>query len=287
MKITLALIDKLIRLRNGESIPASSLHANWIEDLLQEGVLVSRSRGSQRSITAQFPDALEKYLERVDERLGNLDRMRNLLLNGTTTRSDQAADTGNSKLLAVRSCPGFPVNSYEPIPCMLDGKEITIAPQEGTFLFIADWQQFKVPEDVTIVNVENMENFRCIRQQRELFTSVLLDQSLLFVSRYPQSTDLRSWLQSIPNSYVHFGDFDLAGINIFLTEYKKHLGQRATFLIPEDIEHRLKHGSAERYDAQYQKFRNLHTDIQALQKLIDAIHKHRRCYDQEGYIAND
>lgn len=284
MKITLALIDKLIRLRNGESLPSSSLRGEWVEGLLQEGVLVSRSHGSQRSIVASSPQTLEPALGRIDERLCNLDSIRELLLNETSVRSDQAADTGNSKLITVRSCPGFPVNSYEPILCTLKGKEITIAPQEGTFLFITDWQSFSVPADVTIVNVENMENFRCIRQQRRLFTSVLPDQRLLFVSRYPQSTDLRSWLQTIPNRYVHFGDFDLAGINIFLTEYEKHLGNRAIFLIPADIEQRLSHGSRERYDAQYQKFRNLTTDIPSLQRLIDAIHKYRRCYDQEGYI---
>lgn len=284
MKITIALIDKLIRLRNGESLPSSSLRGEWVEGLLQEGVLVSRSHGSQRSIVASSPQTLEQALGRIDERLSNLSRMQSILAE-ETSRSDQAANTGNSKLITVRSCPGFPVNSYEPIHCTLNGKEITIAPQEGTFLFITDWQSFVVPEDVTIVNIENMENFRLIRQQRELFTSVLPDKRLLFVSRYPQSTDLRSWLQTIPNCYVHFGDFDLAGINIFLTEYEKHLGNRASFLIPADIEQRLSHGSRERYDAQYQKFRNLTTDIPPLQQLIDAIHKHRRCYDQEGYIG--
>lgn len=285
MKITLALIDKLIRLRNGVSVSSSSLRGEWVEGLLQEGVLVSRSHGSQRSIVASSPQTLEQALGRIDERLCSLNSIRELLLNETSARSDQAANTGNSKLITVRSCPGFPVNSYEPILCTLNGKEIAIAPQEGTFLFITDGQSFVVPEDVTIVNIENMENFRLIRQQRELFTSVLPDKRLLFVSRYPQSTDLRSWLQTIPNRYVHFGDFDLAGINIFLTEYEKHLGNRASFLIPADIEQRLSHGSRERYDAQYQKFRNLTTDIPPLQQLIGAIHKHRRCYDQEGYIA--
>ena len=283
MKITLALLDKLIRLRNGESIPSSSLRGEWVEGLLQEGVLISRSRGSQRSIVASTPQTLEQSLGRIDERLANLSRMQSILTE-EVSRSDQSADTGNSKLVAVRSCPGFPVNSYEPILCAIGGEEITIAPQEGTFLFITDWQRFAVPADVTIVNIENMENFRLVRQQRELFSSALPNQRLLFVSRYPQSLDLRSWLQTVPNPYVHFGDFDLAGIHIFLSEFRPYLDDRASFLIPPDIESRLSRGSRERYDAQYQKFRKLTTDIPPLQQLIDAIHKYRRCYDQEGYI---
>ena len=160
-----------------------------------------------------------------------------------------------------------------------------VNPQEGSFLFVADWQEFRIPEDVVVVGVENMENFRLIRRQRTLFEQSIGSEHLLFVSRYPQSTDLASWLQLISNRYVHFGDFDLAGIHIFLTEFHIHLGERSSFLVPEDIEARLYHGSRERYDSQYRHFRHLHCDNPSLQRLIDLINKYHRCYDQEGYIT--
>lgn len=85
---------------------------------------------------------------------------------------------------------------------------------------------------------------------------------------------------------IHFGDFDLAGINIFLTEFHKHLGERASFLIPPDIEKRLQKGSTERYNNQYERFKKLYTDIPSLQRLIAMINQHHRCYDQEGYILH-
>ena len=283
MKITSSLIDKLIRLRSGESLPSSALRGEWVEELLSDGVLISRSHGSRSSIIAASPETLEQSLRHTDERLGNLDKMKETL-DTESTRSGQAAETGNSKLVTTRSCPGFPVNSYEPITCSLSGKELVVNPQEGTFIFITDWHYFAIPEDVTVVNIENMENFRLIRRQQALFSSALPGKRLLFVSRYPQSSDLRTWLQTIPNQYVHFGDFDLAGIHIFLTEFQKHLGTRASFLIPQDIEQRIKHGSAERYNDQYQKFRKLKSDILPLQQLIDTLHKYHRCYDQEVYI---
>lgn len=93
------------------------------------------------------------------------------------TRSEQASDTGNSKLVTSRSCPDFPVNSYEPITCSLNGKQLVVNPQEGTFLFITDWQSYTIPTDVTIVNIENMENFRFIRQQKALFASTHAPQT--------------------------------------------------------------------------------------------------------------
>lgn len=283
MKITIALIDKLIRLRMGETLPSSAIRGEWVEELLRDGVIISRSHGSRRSIMASSPQDLEQSLKYIDERLGNLDKMKNLL-SSEASRSEQATETGNSKLVSVRSCPGFPVNSYEPITCCLNGRQIIINPEEGSFVFIADWQSFSVPKDVLVVNIENMENFRLVRQQQALFSSMFPGKQILFVSRYPQSSDLRSWLQTVFNQYVHFGDFDLAGINIFLTEFHKCLGERAVFLIPQDIEGRLQHGSSERYNAQYQRFKNLSSDIPSLQRLINMINKYHRCYDQEGYI---
>lgn len=284
MKITVALIDKLIRLRDGESLPASQIKGEWVEELVRDGILISISHKSKRCLFAPNANALCKALVAVDERFADLELLRDTLQSDDALRSEQASSTGNSKLVMVRSCPGFPINSYEPIACILNGREFVVNPQEGSFVFVSDWREFKIPEDVIVVGVENMENFRMIRRQRELFNQAIGSHRLLFVSRYPQSTDLRSWLQTIPNRYIHFGDFDLAGINIFLTEFYAHLGERSSFLIPSDIEVRLAKGSTERYNDQYKKFRGLSTNILELQHLIDIINKRHRCYDQEGYI---
>ena len=284
MKITASLIEKLIRLRNGESIPASQLRGEWVSELENDGVIVSTSHGSRRVLFVPQPESFIQALSAFDERLSDLDLMRDTLQAGNTSRSVQASATGNSKLIAVRSCPGFPINTYQPIACLLNGREMILNPQEGSFMFISDWQSFSIPQDVVVVGIENMENFRMIRQQQALFERTIGPVRLLFVSRYPQSSDLRSWLQTIPNYYIHFGDFDLAGIHIFLTEFHTFLGERSSFFIPEDIEQKLANGSLERYHVQYLKFKNLTTDIPVLQHLIDTINTYHRCYDQEGYI---
>lgn len=267
-------------LLEGEQVAGSRMSSQLTDELMAEGLLSVVARGSRKSYRARDTEALRRYLIDKDE------SYRVLEIDASDSRASMARDTGNSKLAAVRSCPGFSINSYEPIACRLNGSPWMVNPQEGSFLFVADWKTFVIPKDVIVVGVENMENFRKIRQQRALFTSELGLHRLLFVSRYPQSTDLRSWLCSIPNHYIHFGDFDLAGISIFLTEFHAHLGERSSFLIPKDIEQRLaNNGTEQRYNAQYQKFKNLTTHIPALQNLIDAINKYRRGYDQEGYIS--
>ena len=262
----------------GEQVAGSRISRKMLEELMDEGLLSVVTRGSRKSYRARDIEALKRFLIDKDESYRMLD------INASDSRASMAAETGNSKLVKVRSCPGFPVNTFEPITCKLNAIDIVINPVEGSFLFITDWKVFSIPEDVVVVGVENMENFRMIRQQRALFESEIGKHRFLFVSRYPQSTDLRLWLQSIPNRYVHFGDFDLAGIHIFLTEFHQYLGDRSSFFIPSDIEKRLAKGSNARYNEQYEKYHKLHCDINKIQNLIDLINKYHRGYDQEGYI---
>lgn len=80
----------------------------------------------------------------------------------------------------------------------------------------------------------------------------------MFVSRYPQNQnkDFIKWMKSIPNNYLHFGDFDIAEIGIYSNEYKKHLSGKSTFFIPENIKNTLrKNGNRERFDNQKINFK--------------------------------
>ncbi|WP_027455078.1 DUF7281 domain-containing protein [Xylanibacter brevis] len=274
----MAISASIKALISGEQVAGSKLNCKLLDELMAEGLLLVATRGSRKTYRARDTEALKRYLIDKDE------SYRILEVTVTDSRASLAVETGNSKLLNVRSCPGFPVNSYEPITCLLRDNVFVVNPPDGSFVFIDDWKHFSVPEDIVVVGIENMENFRMIRQQRKMFESLLGGKSLLFVSRYPQSTDLRNWLKSISNKYVHFGDFDMAGISIYLTEFQKYLGDRASFLIPSDLEQRLSQGSSVRYNAQYDKFHTLHCSDKNIQSLLELINKYCRCYDQEGYI---
>lgn len=291
MKITRGLIEKLIALRDGESLPASALKGEWVEELIRDGILVSSSRGSRRSLKTVDRESFTKAIARVNERFDDLEMFRDMLMeessSGEALRASLASDSGNSKLKMRRSFPGFLVNSYETIEAHLNGRSCVILPEEGSSMFVSDWERFVIPSDVIVVGIENPENFRFIRQQRHLFESCLPGKRLLFVSRYPQSTDLRKWLMGISNPYVHFGDFDLAGIKIFLSEFHRYLPERSSYLIPSDIEERLKNGSTERFQGNYYENRHLSSDILELQALIDLIMKYHKGYDQEGYIIKN
>lgn len=268
----------------GGQVAASKLNGKLLDELMAEGLLSVVAHGSRKSYRARDAEALKRFLIDKDE------SYRILEVEASDSRASMATGTGNSKLAMVRSCPGFPVNSYEPIECFLGGKPFMVNPQDGSFLFVAEWETFTIPKDVIVIGIENMENFRMIRRQRVFFEEYLrshrFSSKVLFVSRYPQSTDLRRWLCIIPNHYLHFGDFDLAGISIFLFEFQQYVGkERSSFLIPDDIESRLKSGSGKRYDEQYCRFKDVQSDVRELQRLIELIHHERKAFDQEGYIC--
>jgi hypothetical protein len=286
MNVTLALIRKLRRLAAGDKLPASMLRGEWVDRLVRDGVLAKHRQGSRSTLSAPSADMLLEELKLLDPRLANLDEAERLVGGEAMSRSEQVALTGDSKAIARATCPGFMVNSFAPVSATLRGEPMEVAPREGTLLFVSDWEAFRPAADVLVVGVENMESFLEVRRQRALFEQFLHpgERQLLFVARYPQSSSLRRWLLGIPNRYLHFGDFDLAGIAIYQNEFARHLGPRASLLIPSDIAERLPRGSAERYNAQYDRYRGLTSAEPDVANLIALIHRFRRGYDQEGYI---
>lgn len=282
MKQTAALIDKLLRLTNGETLPAGSLKGDWFEQMLTDGILVAVTHGSRKSFRVGDVNVFRQYLASQYD-LRDLEQTRELFSHSASDRASQVEVTGDSKFRMVRTFTGFLVNSYQPIEAVLNGKPISIFPHEGTFIFVADYQHFHIPEDVVIIGMENMENFRFASQQKYLFADY---GKVLFVSRYPlqQSKDLLQWLLSIPNQYVHFGDLDLAGIAIYQNEFYRHLGDRASFLIPEDFEERISRGNLDLYNSQLPLYGKMTVGDGRLARLLSCIHHYHRGYEQEGYI---
>ncbi len=287
MKITASLIRKFQALAGGQTVPASQLRGSWVDDMLMDGVLVIVTRGSRKSLRALDRPTFLQYLSE-HYRLRDLDIVLKII-NKEVKRAELAAATGDSKFRSQRTFSGFLVNALTPVHATLNGRPITIAPTEGTYTFIADYPAFEVSRDTIIIGVENAENFRYLSYQQALFDKCLpKDKPWLFVSRYPQeqSKDLIRWLADRPNKYIHFGDLDLTGVSIYLTEYYKHLSQRASMLIPPDYKERLAQGSQDRYNTQLTHFADMEITDEHVQPLVDAIHEAHRGYDQEGYIES-
>ena len=277
-KLSLSVAEQLLLLRNGEKIQASKLKKNVFQDLLRENILYKTgwTRGSVLLINKeQFDMYLQNHYSIAD-----LSRYITILKKKETTRSDLVKISTDSKLSKKRSFKGFLVNCYEPIDVCLNQHRTQLCPLAGTFHFIYDFEHFIPDSECTIVGIENPENFRYIENQKYLFKNI----KPLFISRYPQSqhTDVINWLKIIPNHYLHFGDYDPAGINIYLNEFKKHIPEKSNFLIPDNIEELIsKYGNYNRYDSQRLQINTVDIQEEAVVRLINMIHKYKKGLDQE------
>ena len=283
IKIPVQIAEKLLLLQQGETLAASSSNHAVIEELVAEKI-VQRTGRIQKKISISNKNALTIYLQNKFG-INNLQQYIDTLLQKEWSRNELTEISGNSKLRKVRTFKGFLVNCYEPIQVKINGKQFLLNPTAGTFQFIYDFETFEIPADITVAGIENPENFKQIEKQKYLFDDI----KPLFVSRYPQNQnkDLIKWLQSIPNKYLHFGDFDFTGIGIYMNEYKKYLGKKTTFFVPENLEKMLeKYGNKALYNNQKYNFGDENQLEDNLKWLISLIHQYKKGLEQEIFIKN-
>ena len=111
----MAISASIKALMAGEQVAGSKINNKLLEELLAEGLLLVISRGSRKSYRVRDVNTLKRYLIDKDE------NYRMLEISVSDSRASMAAETGNSKLVTIRSCHGFPINSYEPIECFFVG----------------------------------------------------------------------------------------------------------------------------------------------------------------------
>lgn len=281
MDLPLPLADKIRMLLTGQKIPAGKMKHPLIQELIAEGIIhrVGKMKGT---LQIADPQQLTYFLANHCA-INDLEVYIETLKKSDLSRQELVYATTDSKFKPIRTFKGFLVNCYSSINAVLNGSPYILSPVAGTSIFIYDYENFIPDSDITIIGIENPENFRHIEKQQYLFHGL----NPLFVSRYPQnqSKDLLNWLQRITNKYLHFGDFDLAGIGIYLNEYKRHLTSRATFFIPENIDALIsRFGSKKRYDLQKINFDYTALEEEYLLRLINLIHLHRKGLDQEILI---
>ena len=83
---------------------------------------------------------------------------------------------------------------------------------------------------------------------------------------------------------MHFGDFDFAGLNIYVNEFKKHLHGKASFYLPTDIEEKLSaKGNRNNYNKQAIMFNRTEIEEENVLTLLKLIEKYKKGLEQEIY----
>lgn len=282
MKLPLSIGKKLLQLVEGQSIPSSQFPKQWQELLLEEGILEKQVIGRTKyRLHLHSESALQRYLTNKYN-INDLAKYIYSLEKDNLTGAEAQEVASNSKL-RKSSFSGFLVSSNYPVQAKLGGQDFIIQSIPGSFVFIEDYPSFSIPKTFTVVGIENPENFKNPLSNDSLFNQY----NPLYVCRYPQSNALVTWLRQIPNPYLHFGDFDLAGIAIYEREFRRWLGKRASFFIPANIRTLIKYyGNRTLYEQQFPHYRNFTTSDPKCRELLDIMHELRMGLEQEYFVRS-
>jgi len=189
-----------------------------------------------------------------------------------TTRKELIHANTHTKAKAIAPQDGLYINGN----CEIENVKLPLFNNSAIFL-----KEFpKISKDILIIGVENFENLVYFQSQVKFFQN----KNILFV--YRNSSMLR-WFESfknLENEIIYFGDFDLAGVDIYLNEILPR-NKNISFYIPKNIEKLIEqHGTNELYKNQLNRYKNISSTIKSIQNLIDTIHKNQKGLEQEFFI---
>ncbi len=196
---------------------------------------------------------------------------------------DEIADYySDTKRKESKSFNGLMVNVIDKLEIIFNNKKQYIYPMEGMGLFLHYSSKLEIADDVIIIGVENPQVVWKISNYKHLFTE---NKKYLFICISEYKTNYQyQWLESFEGEYIHFGDFDLAGANIYLNTIipKLKKAKKYSFLIPDNIYEIMKKRN---YKKDYQNqlnYRNIESkDDFLLQELISFIKKYKITLEQE------
>lgn len=279
MHISIEQAKLLKELSEGKKVPSSRLSARIFQHLIREQVLLRLKDTHGWSVYTDRPQALLNYLRNhyircsLDEYIERESTV--------PSRANNIRMTGDSKQKKTNLWQGFHFKVTEPIHVKWQNKPYTLTPYPGGLpVFMSHPETLILPADVTVVMIENSENFMKIESQTELFQGL----KCFFASYYPRKYNryFIDWLQKQPNNYVHYGDFDFAGIHIYQSQYKKYVNGDSRYLVPPNLLPLFRQfGKQKLYDSQL----NLQNLIQAnepgIHELLQIIRSEHKGLEQE------
>lgn len=281
-------IRTLIRLRDGEPVNEGEVSSKQLKEIIRflcERRAVSFSRKGTLRGAYSAPDRT-RFVEAcglVDPVLSDLESALRLTEENVLSRAEKVGLFGNSKQNgADRTVKGFTLLADRPVSVTCLGEEYRIGPKAG--LHVADRSALYLQREATVVVVENAE---CLYDLRWIPNVGLKaeDGPYVVLCRFPVCEEAKLWLEGIPNRILYFGDFDLAGVRIYESEFKRRLGDRISFIVPDDLEERIRRsGNPLLYDKQVNaEFAAVKSPSGELDGLVAMLHRLQSSYEQEGY----
>lgn len=244
-------LKTLLKLKQNKELNYSQIPKKLLQQLKDEGLIKIIGTSKKKVIINEYFNQVYKDLEKIDS---------------ANSRSE-LSKISDTKTKQISPMKGFYINGV----CKLDGIDLPIINE--SVLFVKKLP--KIDKNIVIIVVENFENM--------LKPLNFFNKEFLYIYRNKALLDV---LERIENEIFYFGDFDLAGVNIYLNELLKR-NKNIKLFIPNNLEKLLtKFGSSILYKKQFNKYKNLKSDIKEVQNLINLIHLTQKTLEQEWFIAD-
>lgn len=198
------------------------------------------------------------------------------------SRDEIADNYSHTKRVESKSFNGLMINVLDKLEVTCNDKKQYFYAMEGMGLFIHYTTKLQLNDDVIVVGVENPQVVWYINKYKHLFNK---EKKYLFlcISEY-KITYQYKWLESFLGEYLHFGDFDLAGINIYLNTIVPKLKncKSHSYLIPDDIYKKIKKRNYKKDYSNQTRYLNIESKFEPkLQELISFIKDTKSTFEQE------
>ena len=218
-----------------------------------------------------------------DERLKDIEGYYATLESGDTRMkpSEEIAKYGRDHLGKRNLWNGFFMKANKAFRISYNGIPYTIGPDNPFLVEKAE----KLEIDCRSCALWVVENYECFQDLSWMTLTQSQNNISLIICRWPASKAAREAYGKWPVAEKHyFGDLDLAGINIFQTEYADLLGEDALF-VPDSFIEDIKHGSASLFQDQI-KFNHISGRNERIQECIRKIIENQKGLLQEYYLAD-
>ncbi|MDZ7819669.1 MAG: hypothetical protein U5K55_14135 [Aliarcobacter sp.] len=198
------------------------------------------------------------------------------------SRDEIVDNYSHTKRIESKSFNGLMISVFDKLEVICNGKKQYFYPLEGSGLFLHYSSKLQLDDDIIVVGVENPQVVWNIDKYKYLFEKC---KKYLFVCISEYKTNYQyKWLESFSGKYIHFGDFDLAGINIYLNTIVPRLKKAKfhSFLIPDNIYKIIKEKNYQKdYSNQIRFFNIQSNNDKNLQELISFIKNNKLTLEQE------
>lgn len=284
-RVSLKDLRGLLALMEDGMIRASSFSEKVAKRLREEHLVSAKRDGRAIILSAANSSQIKGFAQRLcgaEDLDWYLKVLEDKQVGISPSRSDAAKLVNDTKAFGSDVMKGIRLNAIWQVEILFDGQPFRLDLPKGTSFEVDDESLLEINPEIIVVGVENYATFMRIKDYAHLFDA---GKPYLFTYRATYGKDSYGkwigWLKRIPNQYLHFGDLDKGGLKIYIDNFRSALGERASFLIPDNYEELIRCGSTKLYDQQYgEAAPDTNKDFR-VKPLLDAIEKYHKCCEQE------